>query len=272
LNNGQVLIVGGESGISTLPCPTSSPAPVGNGYQLVPFAHTGGTILYNPTSDSFAQSAGPGRLIHSATLLQDGRVLISGGAHDSACPGDFTINTAFLYDATGASFAATGNLNAARGAHTATLLHNGLVLVAGGVDPNGFILNTAELYDPTTAQFVPTSKMTHERAAHTAVLLTSGALAGKVLMAGGLTNGGSEDTAELYDPNTGMFTSTGKLIVGRFNHVAVLLPDGKVLIAGGQVSSGSANSAERYDPATGTFAATGNMRDQRAAYTATLLP
>jgi hypothetical protein len=138
----------------------------------------------------------------------------------------------------------TGPMRTARRRHTATLLPNGKVLVAGG---DGGI-STAELYDPATGTFSFTSSMMTARTGHTATLLGNG----KVLIAGG--NGGIL-TAELYDPATGTFSFT-KDPMGTYNRVeptATLLPNGKVLIAGGNVNPYEVDRVQLYDPAAGTF-------------------
>lgn len=108
--------------------------------------------------------------------------------------------------------------------------------------------------------------MTTARAGHSATLLPSG----KVLIAGGDEAG----TAELYNPDLGVFEPTGTMTVKRVGHSATLLAMGKVLITGGSTDGSDANSlasAELYDPATGTFVSTGSMSTARRRHTATLL-
>jgi hypothetical protein len=169
------------------------------------------------------------------------------------------------------SFVLTGSLNTARTQqHTATLLTDGKVLVAGGVDANDNPLSSAELFDPATGTFTATGSMNTTRTEHTATLLANG----KVLVAGGA--GGTKNTfltsAELYDPTTGTFTPTGNLNTAHSQYTATLLNNGKVLIAGGgEVSSSPVATAELYDPATGTFALTGNLNAAVSGHTATLL-
>ena len=160
------------------------------------------------------------------------------------------------------TFTTTGSMNAAHEYHTATLLNNGKVLVAGGYTISMSNLTSAELYDPDTGIWSPTGSMGVARSLHTATLLNDGS--GRVLVAGGGASGAS---AELYDPATGTWSPTGSMGVTRAFHTATLLNNGKVLVAGG---SGLA-SAELYDPATNTWSPTGEMSIVREFPTATLL-
>jgi hypothetical protein len=200
------------------------------------------------------------RYDHTATLLNNGKVLITGGRADAIR----FLASAELYDPATRTFTATGSMTTRRASHTATLLTDGKVLVVGGDD-----LGTAELYDPATGTFTATGNTTAYRAFHTATLLSNG----KVLIAGGLINaaqGFSTNTAELYDPATGTFTATGSMITSRASHTATLLTNGKVLVVGGD-DLGATASAELYDPTTGIFTATGSMNLARSGHTATLL-
>jgi hypothetical protein len=134
-------------------------------------------------------------------------------------------------------------MNSARSSETATLLNNGMVLIAGG-GSSGAILASAELYNPATGTFTYTGDLNSGRGNHTATLLNSG----MVLMAGGSSTGpatGALASAELYNPTTGSFTLTSSLNTARDFETATLLNNGMVLIAGGDNGSALA-SAELY--------------------------
>jgi hypothetical protein len=157
-----------------------------------------------------------------------------------------------------------------RSGHTATLLPNGKVLIAGGMRRNQDFYKSAELYDPSTGKFQPAGEMNERRVGHVAVLLHSG----KVLIAGGWIGHGSTDSAELYDPSTGKFTAIpARMTSRRGGATATLLADGDVLIAGGtdQGGAGGINTADVFHEASMTFHSVGPMHAARISHTATLL-
>jgi len=243
--------------------------------------------LYDPAANSFALTGAMtiGRYAQTATLLANGKVLMTGGfSSDSDCPGAGitpALTTAELYDPFNGSFVATGSMAEDRGGHTATLLTSGKVLIVGGGKVGGdeppFFGDgsvTAEVYDPATGAFTATGNMGTGRVGQTATLLSNG----KVLITGGWTGSLPTATAELYDPVAGTFSHTGSMTSARAGHTATALQDGSVLITGGfttyhagpnQVGT---DTAEIYTPATGLFQVTGSMAVTRWLHTATLLP
>jgi len=211
-------------------------------------------------------SLNAGRSSHTATLLNDGKILIAGG---STLSGGTPMASAELYDPATGTFSPTGSLNTAREGHTATLLNNGTVLIVGGAETDsGGYLASAELYDPATGTFSPTGSLNTARYGHTATLLNNG-----MVLVAGVESSFSGATAELYNPATGIFSPTGSMNGDRAGHTATLLNNGMVLVAGGY--SGTLNyslaSAELYNPTTGTFSLTGSMSAAREDHTATLL-
>ena len=172
-----------------------------------------------------------------------------------------------------ATFGSTGAMAEARSSHVAVRLHDGRVLVAGGINAMTR-LATAELFDPGTGAWSSVANMNFPRLGHAAVLLGDG----RVLVIGGARSnnvvepavGGS---AEIFDPVAGTWTLTGPLNVPRNSPAAVVLQDGRVLVAGGGDRSGHMwSSAELFDPTSGTWTPTGTLSVGRQAPAGALLP
>jgi hypothetical protein len=213
----------------------------------------GSSAIFDPASQTFGATTSTiaDRVLHTTTLLQDGRVLVTGG---SGSGGGAMLASAEVFDPTTGSWSEVGSLDVPRQQHTAALLADGRVLITGGTtdDDVGWPLKTTELFDPSSGMFTPADMMIGGRAAHTATLLADG----RVLVAGGVPDddpSASLAAAELYDPITGRFTPTASLVTGRYEHAAVALGDGRVLVAGGSNDHGNPLTAEIYDPTTGVF-------------------
>ena len=218
LPNGQVLVAGGR---------------VGDPDFIVAVASA---ELYDPATGVWTPTGSmtTARAFHTATLLPNGQVLVTGYS-----------DTAELYDPATGVWTATGSLTTGRSFHTATLLPNGQVLVAGGT-----WLASAELYDLATGVWTVTGSMTTARGIHTATLLPNG----QVLVAGGFDGTDYLASSELYDPATGECTATDNMATARCFHTATLLPNEQVLVAGGEGDGVvSLTGAELYQSATGVF-------------------
>lgn len=208
-----------------------------------------------------------GRVSSATIVLNDGRVLVTGGQS--------SMYTAEIFDpATNQWRLTAGSLTQGRYAHRMTKLADGRILLSGGCVASGCAqaAATAEVFDPATESFTATGAMSQVRTQHVAVLLKSG----KVLIAGGYTTTGTgvSRVAEVWDPKTGIFTKAGQMTATRGEHTGTRLVDGRVLVTGGLSDYGAIiGSAELYDPATGKWTATkGAMPYRRYEHSAILLP
>jgi N-acetylneuraminic acid mutarotase len=254
LRDGRVLVVGGASGLQF----TAPRNPLASAEIYDPATGT-----WSPTG-SLAEA----RLKHTATLLPDGRVLVTGGLVSVTWERTVRLASAEVYDPAAGTWSSAGSLAVTRSEHSATLLPDGRVLVVGGDLLIGLSASFAELYDPATGTWTRTPQLEFFHEGHTATLLKDG----RVLV---VNNGGGSNyfRNELYDPATNTWTKTGELILRRSRHTATLLPDGRVLFTGGaDPYYGEGRSCEIYDPATGITTLTGTMSAVRFNHAATLLP
>ena len=206
----------------------------------------------------------------ATVMLQDGRLLITGGDN-----GGGALASAEIFDSSGKfcptsdppnNFCAAESLTFARAKHTATVLQDGRVLIAGGLDATGNAMDSAEIYDPVANTTTVTGPLMVPRSGHTASLLPDGT----VLIAGGDSKGAALSSLEIYSPTNGSFTTaTPSLSSAREGHAAAVLQDGRVLIVGGFDGTSVLNSSDIYDPSTGTISAGPVMSTPREGLSAT---
>ena len=291
LHNGQVLVAGGDGSNGLLASAelynpangqwsaTGSMNTAGGGAMTVlqngQVLLTGADAeLYNPSTGIWTVTGNMSTALYAytQTLLPNGKVLVAGGYERNCgtppCP---VLSSAELYDPSTSTWSPTGSMSTARSGHTATLLQNGRVLVAGG-DSFG----PAELYNPATGQWTATGSMNTARIYQYAVLLANG----QVLVLFGsndLTGTGLVTSTEVYDPATGRWTVNGNTgATAQFAFSVTLLNTGKVLIAGGANCvyprpCVEVSTAELYDPTVGASTLTGSMNVARSSHSATLL-
>lgn len=236
---------------------------------------TAESLLFDPVAKTWTPTGElrSARRAHTLTKLADGRVLAVGGMPGRlGLPFRF-LDSAEVYDPAKRRWSSTGPLKEARSLHSATLLDDGRVLVAGGMGyPRPGVMRTlrsAELFDPETETWTGARPMTEARLGHPAVKLPDG----RVLMVGGDTTIDvyrriGQAFCELYDPVAENWAPTGSMRVPRRGHQAVLLADGAVFTVGGngpqlRTERGyvafSQWRTEHYNPATGAWTTGGNL-------------
>lgn len=230
------------------------------------------TGLFAPGPDLAQPRAGTG---FTTTTLADGRVLIAGGFDFDEKGEDLVLPWVDRFDPLTFTFDALPDLGTPRSGHTATLLADGRVLIAGGYNAYFAADAGAELYDPATGTTTPTGPLNIGREGAVAVMLADG----RVLIAGGYNAaaGRHQRSAEIYDPGSGTFTRIADMAIPRYAGTAKLLPDGRVLIAASvspnATGGGMATDiAELFDPATGSFSVIERMVEARDYTSSILLP
>jgi len=191
--------------------------------------------IYDPASGVWTLTANMNAPHNgAAVLLRNGQVLVMGGT------GSGGSQSAELYDPVTAAWTFTGSMLDLRAqGYTATVLRDGTVLVVGGENLSAETLKSCELYDPATGTWSKTGEMKIARGLHEAVLLPKG----RVLAVGGSFLGSHgyvyPTLTETYNPNTGRWTDSGNLLVGRSLDSTNVLRDGRVLVAGGFSDQGT---------------------------------
>lgn len=207
------------------------------------------------------------RAAHTATVLPDGRIVVFGG-YQLRDPGRDVTDSVGIYDSVTDTWTDGGRLNFSRAFHTATLLLDGRILVAGGVvGPTVFseALREAEIYDLTTRRSTLAGMMPNPRRDFQATRLFDG----RVLVSGGYDPVADRflSSCALFDPRDRTWTPTGSMMLQRARHTATLLLDGTVLVAGGLPTV----RTELYDPMTGRWSNAGNLLENNERMSATLV-
>jgi hypothetical protein len=202
---------------------------------------------------------------HTATLLDDGRVLIVGGCATDGCTTAEVSPSAEFY-VPGQGFTAGPELGQPRQGHSATLLSDGRVLVVGGWAREGTEpLDSAEVYDPQTGRFSTIGPLTTPRGASTATTLPDG----RVLIIGG---GDDREATEVFDPKSDTFTPAAPMPEGSGGGGAIALSDGRVLVVGDQDEARDARPGALYDPTADTWQLIGSLATPRSKFTLAPLP
>jgi hypothetical protein len=198
----------------------------------------------------------------TATVLNDGRVLIAGGQTNGGAS-----NVAEIFDpATNTTRATGGTMSVARANHAAVLLQDGRVLLVGGENSTG-ALASAEIYDPKSDVFTPVGSMSSARRYLTATVINDETV---VILGGEDINGNANASIESFQVSTGEFVlASARLDAPRAQHTATLLLDGRIFIAGGRNGNTALASTSFYDPATDTLKAGPKLDAPRYAHTAT---
>ena len=292
LPSGKVLVVGGmavnaPTPLSELYDPLSGTWALSGSLNVARFRHTanllpsnkllicGGSAQanspfgikscesYDPLTGVFTVVAPmlSARYGHTATLLQNGRVLAIGGADASG----LILATSEIYDPLANTWAPSATMANLRFIHTADLLQNGKVLVSGGITIMGPSA-LCELYDPLLNQFSATGSMAQARNSHLTTIL----LSGKVLVVGGANGAVYTPITELYDPIAATWSFAGNIPAGRTFHSGVFMQSGRYLVTGG-FNGQPLQDALIYDPIAATWSTTVPMTTLRFSHTGTLL-
>jgi hypothetical protein len=265
LHDGRVLLTGGLS--------DRTPPPKGDRITLAPVLAS--VEVYDPNTQTWARAApmSSARAGHTATVMPDGRVLVTGGLAPGAALYQRRSSTE-IYDPSSGSWTEGPAMHQARDSHTATLLPNGKLLVAGGHD--GGRLGSAELYDPALGAWVDAAPLPEAFLGHSATLLPNGTL----LISGGdvPTGPGAVGSAHaaIYDPGRDSWAMAASMVTARIGQAAVVLADRRVFVTGGGAlgypDPNPFSSAEIYDVATGVWMEAAPMNTPRTGHAAVLLP
>jgi hypothetical protein len=256
LLDGRVLIAGGLEKSPLEVSPAQQKKVKGN-------AVLSSAEIYDPASGKFSDTGDMtlSRAGHSATLLDDGSVLIAGGFSKSV----------EVFETINNGFAPAGSLNRIRFGNTSVKLRDGRVLIACGDVETGAKGSSAEIYDPKTQHSTLTDTMLAPMFFCTGLLLNNG----DALVVGFPEDDKKEHEAELFDPKTGKFSSAGDIHFGLTDPIPTLMNDGRVFISSAALpayaNASDALTAAIFDPASSKFTEVGAVNPARTGYTSTTL-
>ncbi|MCQ4166342.1 kelch repeat-containing protein [Tahibacter harae] len=213
--------------------------------------------LYDPVQHRWQPGPGLAQAEAGAslTVLPTGKVLLAGQGRQ-------------LFDPATNTWSASTQGLLQRRRHSAVLMADGQVLLAGGEARFGGEIDTLEGYDAIGNSWNYWGRLNQPRQAHAAVRLVSG----KVLVAGGRAGGAELSSAETFELQHYLVETTASMLAARSDFSLTLLPDGRVLAAGGSSNGVSQSSCEIYDPASGTWQWAAGMLHPRSGHAASLLP
>lgn len=215
------------------------------------------------------------RAYHSTVLLPDGNPAVFGGFQNGTYLSSMEVFFSTAHKWLPGPPIGGGGVGEERAQFTATMLHDGRILVTGGVNAVGGVLNTTRIFDPTAWSWAAGPAMFRRRHSHTANLLRDG----RVLVAGGSDGNQEISLAEVFDPATNLWTQTtaapisgNDLSIPRLGHTATLLPDGKLMMVGGFTTlGGPILEGEGFDVDSSTFQNQGPTGEARGDHATVLL-
>jgi len=205
---------------------------------------------------------------HTTTLLPNGNIMVTGGITATGV----TISSVQIYNMAVSSWTLQGEIGGVaavkRSSHTATLMGDGTILVAGGFDETGTPTDQAFIYDPSANTWAATPAMDIKRAAHTATLINTGTNAGNVLLCGGRTTVAASPSCRMYNRLAGTFSSPSNMSSNRIGHTATAITGGRVFISGGKNGNTYLPTNEIYDPEADQWQTVSALNQGRAEHSA----